>query len=67
MILTGELEVPGENNAKFQPLASRMPNGMIRARTRASAVTDRLRHDRATVVVLCDIGKRQCLHLGSLI
>ena len=38
------------HNANF--LASRMPNGMINARTRASAATDSLRHDRANVVKL---------------
>jgi hypothetical protein len=37
-------------------LASRIPNEMIRARTRASDVTDRLRHGRATVDKLCDMG-----------
>ena len=47
--------------------ASQMPNGMIRARTGASAVTDRLRHGRATVVTLCDRDNRQCLHLSSLL
>jgi hypothetical protein len=46
-------------------LASRMPNGMIHARTRASTVRDR-RHGRATVVKLWH-GKMQCLHLSSLI
>jgi hypothetical protein len=40
-------------------VASRTPNGRIHARTRASAVTDRLRHGRATVVKLCDMGNRQ--------
>ena len=48
-------------------LASRLPSGMIRARTRASALADRLRHGRATVVKLCLMGNRQCLHFSSLI
>ena len=48
-------------------LASRLPNGMIRARTQVSALNDRLRHDRPTVVKLCDMGNRQCLHLSCLI
>ena len=47
-------------------LASQMPNGKIRARTRASAVTDGLRHGRAAVVKLCDMGKT-VIHLSSLI
>jgi hypothetical protein len=47
------------------PVASRMPRGLIRVPTQASAVTGRLRHDRATVVKLCDMGNRQCLHLSS--
>ena len=29
--------------------------------TRAVAMSDRLRHDPATVVKLCDKGNRQCL------
>jgi len=32
-----------------------MSNGMIRAPTPASTVTDRLRHGRATVVKLCNM------------
>ena len=36
-------------------LASRMASGLIRARTQASVLTDRLRHGRATVVKLCDM------------
>jgi hypothetical protein len=48
-------------------LASRMKNGMIRAKPRACDVTDRLRHDRATVVKLCDMSNRQRLHLSSLL
>ena len=47
-------------------LASRMANGMKHARTRTSALADRLRHGRANVVKLCDMGNRQCLHLSSL-
>ena len=50
-----------------QFVASRMPKGMIRPRSQASAATDRLRYDRATVVRLCDMGNRQCFHLSSLI
>ena len=46
-------------------LASRVSDGMIRVRTRASFVTDRLRHGKATVVKLCDMGNRQCLHLSG--
>ena len=48
-------------------LASRLPSGMIRARTRDSVLTDRLRHDRPTVVTLCDVGNGPCLHFSSLI
>jgi len=48
-------------------VASRMPNGMVRSRTPASALTDCLIHGRATVVKLCDMGNRQCLHLSILI
>ena len=47
--------------------ATPMPNEMFRARTRACAATDRLRHGRATVVKLCDMGNSQCLHLNSLL
>jgi len=48
-------------------VASGMPNGRIRASIRASVVTDWLRHGRATVVKLCDMDNRQCLHLSSLL
>jgi len=48
-------------------LALRLPNGMIRARTRNSVLSDSLRHDRPTVVKLYDMGNRQCVHLSSLI
>jgi len=51
--------------AKF--LASRMTNGMIRPRKRASSVTDHPIHGRANVVKLCDRSNRQCLHLSSWI
>jgi len=44
-----------------------MPNGMIRVRTRVSVLTDGLRHCRATVVKLRDIGYRQCLKLSGLL
>jgi hypothetical protein len=42
--------------AKF--IVSRMLDVMIRARKRAFVVTDRLRHGRATVVKLGDVGNR---------
>ena len=48
-------------------VASRMPNGRIRALRRASVVTDCLRHCKATVVKLCDMANRQCLHLSNLL
>jgi hypothetical protein len=35
-------------------LVSRMQNVMIRARTRASVVTDRLRNGKTNVVTWCD-------------
>jgi len=37
-------------------LNSQMPNWVIRARNRPSAVTDRLRRGRANVVELCSMG-----------
>jgi hypothetical protein len=46
---------------------SQMSNGMIHGRTRAFAVTDRLRHGGAPVVKLCCGGNRQCFHLSSLL
>jgi hypothetical protein len=46
-------------------VASHMPNGRIRARARTCAVNDHLRHGRATVVKLCDMNNRHCLHLSS--
>jgi len=51
--------------AKFEP--SRMPNEMKLAGIRVSDVTDHLRHGRATVAKLCDMGNKQCLHLSSLL
>ena len=47
-------------------LVSRMASGINRARTQASAMTDRLRHDRATVVGMCGMDNWQGFHLGSL-
>jgi len=44
-----------------------MTNVMIRAGKQAFAVSDRLRHDRETVVKLCVGDNRQCLHHSSLI
>jgi len=46
---------------------SRMPNGMIRVRTRVSVLTEGLRHGGATVVKLRDMGDRQCLKLSGLL
>jgi len=48
-------------------LVSRMARGMNRARTRDSALTDRLRHDRATVVKMFGMDNWKCLHLSSLL
>jgi hypothetical protein len=48
-------------------LASPNPNSMTRARTHVSALTDRLKYGRANVVKLCDMGKKQCRHLSSLL
>ena len=48
-------------------VASQMPIGKIRGLTQASVVTDCMRHRKATVVKLCDMGNRQCLHLSSLL
>jgi len=44
-----------------------MPNLRIRVPRRDSDLTDRLTHDRATVVKLCDMDNRQCLHFSSLL
>jgi len=48
-------------------VASRNPNGMIRARTRDPDVTDRLRHYRTKDVKFCVSGNRQFLNLSSVI
>ena len=45
-------------------LSSRMPKDDPCSNT-SFAVTDHLRYGRVTVVKLCDIGNRQCLHLNS--
>ena len=57
--------VQGENNAYCKSLSSRMPNRMIRVRTRTSVVTDGLRRERARVVKLCDVSNRQSIRLRS--
>ena len=46
---------------------SRMPNGMIRVRTRVSVLTEGWRHGRGTVMKLRDMGDRQCLKLSGLL
>ena len=66
-LLTEEWKVPGENNAYCKYFSETNANIMIRARTRVSSLTDRLRHGRATVVKLCYMGNRQCLHLRCLL
>ena len=57
--------VQGEIHAYFKSLGSRMPNGIIRVRTRTSVVSDGLRRERARVVNLCDMCNRQSLRLTS--
>jgi len=66
-ILTGEWEGPGGNQQSARLGVSLIANWMIRARTQAPALHDRLRYGRATVVKLCDVGNKQCLHLSSLL
>jgi hypothetical protein len=48
-------------------VTSRMTNKIIRVRTRASALTDCLRHDWTTVVKLCDMGNIKYIRLRSLL
>jgi len=43
-----------------------MTSKIIRVRSRESALTDRLRLDRTTVVKLCDMGNIEYIRLRSL-
>jgi hypothetical protein len=54
-VLTGEWNVPKQNHKYCKILRSRLLNEMISARTRASAVTDRLRYGK---------GNRECVTGG---
>jgi len=67
VVLSGEWKVPGDNRVNNLLFGIKNASGMIRNRTWAYGITDRLRHgSRATVVKLWDMGNRQCLHFRRL-